>query len=181
MKKLLIFLVLILGINAKAAQIDDLTFPDHLTANGQSLKLNGMGLRKATVFKVRVYGAALYVAQPSTKADVILKAETPKVLIMKFMREVSQDKINEAWDKAFEKTETKYRTQIQTLKKWMPNAKEGDVIEYTFLAEKTEVKVNEKLKGSLEGGDWGRALLTTWLGENPPTEELKNGLLGVRD
>lgn len=165
----------------QAAKIDELTFADSLTFDGQTLKLNGMGLRKATVFKVKVYGAALYVVEPSTNPNVILKSTTPKVLIMKFMRDVSQDKINEAWDKAFEENLTKFRHQIQALKKIMPDAKEGDSFEYRFAADKTEFKVNNTLKGTLEGGDWGKALLSTWLGENPPTEELKKGLLGAKD
>jgi len=179
MKLFLIFGFLISVSQTHAAKIDQLTFPDSLTVNAQTLKLNGLGLRKATLFKVKVYGAALYVAEPSKSAEAIIKSTTPKVLIMKFMRDVSQDKINDAWEKAFEKNEAKYRAQIQSLKKLMPDAKEGDSIEYLFTVEKTEVKINQKLKGTLEGGEWGKALLSTWLGEHPPTEELKRGLLGM--
>lgn len=181
MKKILIMGFLILASLTQAAKIEDLTFPDSLLINGQTLKLNGLGLRKATVFKVKVYAAALYISEPSKNADAIIKSHTPKVLVMKFMRDVSQEKINEAWDKAFEKNESKFRTAIRELKKLMPNAKEGDSIEYLFTSDKTEVKVNQSLKGSLQGGDWGKALLATWLGEHPPTEELKNGLLGLQD
>lgn len=181
MKNVLSFYLLILASQSLAAKIDNLTFPDSLVVEGQTLKLNGIGLRKATVFKVKVYGAALYVNEPTHKSSVILKSTTPKVLIMKFLRDVSKEKINDAWDSAFEKNSAKYHEQTKKLKSLMPDAKEGDSIEYLFLAEKTEVKVNQTLKGSLEGGDWGQALLATWLGDNPPTEELKNGLLGVVD
>jgi len=39
------------------------------------------------------------------------------------------------------------------------------------------VTLNGEEKGTIEGDDFGAALLRVWLGPKPPTEELKNGLL----
>jgi hypothetical protein len=41
------------------------------------------------------------------------------------------------------------------------------------------VTLNSENKGIIEGDDFGAALLRVWLGPEPPTEELKNGLLGA--
>ena len=164
-----------------SGQIENVFFPDQVTVSGTQLKLNGMGLRKATIFKVKVYAAALYVAETSQKPELILDSKSPKVLIMKFMRDVSQDKINDAWDKAFEETQSQFSQELAQLKKLMPNVKDGDTLEYVFTDEKTEFKINNTLKGSMRGGNWSRALLSTWLGKNPPTEELKNGLLNIKE
>jgi hypothetical protein len=164
-----------------SGQIENVFFPDQVTVSGTQLKLNGMGLRKATIFKVKVYAAGLYVSETSQKPELLLESKSPKVLVMKFMREVSQEKINDAWDKAFEETKSQFSKEVSDLKNLMPNAKEGDTFEYVFTEEKTDLKINNALKGSLPGGNWGKALLSTWLGKNPPTEDLKNGLLNIKD
>jgi len=49
------------------------------------LVLNGLGLRQATMMKVNVYVAALYVAQRSADANAILASNTPKDLIFQFV------------------------------------------------------------------------------------------------
>ena len=36
-------------------ECDGVSFPDHVQARGQTLTLNGLGLRKATVFGIKVY------------------------------------------------------------------------------------------------------------------------------
>lgn len=40
-------------------------------------------------------------------------------------------------------------------------------------------KLNGELKGTIEGDDFVTALLRVWLGAKPPTEDLKNGMLGA--
>ena len=47
----------------QAATLDGVTFPDIYPVNGQSLVLNGLGLRTLTILNVRVYAAGLYLAQ----------------------------------------------------------------------------------------------------------------------
>jgi hypothetical protein len=181
MRYWVILTLALFGSLSFSGQIENISFPDQVTVSGTQLKLNGLGLRKATIFKVKVYAAGLYLSQPSQKPELILDSKSPKVLIMKFMRDVSQEKINEAWDKAFEETQSQFSQELAQLKKLMPNAKEGDTFEYVFTEEKTDLKINTALKGTLPGGNWGKALLSTWLGKNPPTEELKNGLLNIKD
>src|SRR5215831_5588287 len=60
------------------------TFPEQTSVQNSTLTLNGLGLRQATVLKVNVYVAALYVAQKSTDANAILAANTPKQLVLHF-------------------------------------------------------------------------------------------------
>ena len=49
-------------------------FPDQTVVDGSTLALNGLGLRQATMLKVNVYVAALYVTKPSADSDAILSA-----------------------------------------------------------------------------------------------------------
>ena len=42
----------------------------------------------------------------------------------------------------------------------------------------TTLQLNGKQLGTIEGDDFGTALLLVWLGDKPPSDELKAGLLG---
>lgn len=161
--------------------IEGINFPDTEKLQETTLKLNGVGVRKATIFKVKVYAAALYLIEVEHEQSKVNQLKNPKLLVMKFMREVPKDKINEAWDKAFEEMGKTFQSQLTALKNLMPDAKEGDIFEYVFWDDRTEFKLNQKLKGTLPGGAWGKALLNTWIGSKPPTEELKSGLLGLKE
>src|SRR5262245_43300615 len=50
------------------------SFPDQTVVDGSPLALNGLGLRQATVLRVNVYVAALYVTKPSADPGAILAA-----------------------------------------------------------------------------------------------------------
>ncbi len=70
---------------------------------GQSLVLNGLGVREATIFKVDVYVAGLYLRQRSSDPSQILKTDESKVLDMVFVHDVSRDQMVDAWREGFEK------------------------------------------------------------------------------
>ncbi len=42
----------------------------------------------------------------------------------------------------------------------------------------TEVAVKGKLKGTIPGKDFMEALFSIWFGKNPPSGDLKKGMLG---
>ena len=56
-------------------------FPEQAQLYGGTLTLNGLGLRQATVLKVNIYVAALYVANVSSDPHALLGANTPKALL----------------------------------------------------------------------------------------------------
>jgi hypothetical protein len=57
--------------------------------------------------------------------------------------------------------------------------KDGDEIVLTVSpGTGTTVALNGAEKGTIAGDDFGTALLKVWLGDHPPSEELKAGLLG---
>ena len=174
-------LLLLISHLSSGLTVEGINFPDFENVQEIQLKLNGAGIRKATMFKVKVYAAALYLTESESNATKIFQLKNPKLLVMKFMRDVDKEKINDAWDAAFEDSGPSFRSEIKSLKVLMPDAKEGDLFEYVFWDDRTEFKLNHKLKGTLPGGAWGKTLLNTWIGNKPPTEELKNGLLGIRE
>src|SRR5256885_10815848 len=89
------------SVLAVAGERGGVTMPDTVTVEGKNLVLNGMGIREATVFNVKVYVAGLYVEKKSQAADELIRSEQVKRLDLVFVRDVDHDDVVEAWHKGF--------------------------------------------------------------------------------
>jgi hypothetical protein len=166
-----------------AAECDAVTFPEQTSVGASTLKLNGLGLRLATMLKVKVYVAALYVQDPTRDPKAILDASTPKQLVLHFVRGVDSGELEDAWDEGFEANAkaqlAALQPRIAQLKSWMADMKTGELLTFTSTpGAGLEVNVGGKVAGTIEGDDFGRAFLSIWLGDHPPNPGLKDGLLG---
>lgn len=145
-----------------------------------------MGLRQATIFNVNVYAGALYVEKKSNNADEILASDSPKSLVMVFMRDVDAKDVSKAWNEGFDKNCESgceaLKPSLEKLKSSMTtDMKKGDVMTINFLSNKVELILANAKAGTVEGKDFSKALLRVWLGKNPPNSGLKKGLLGLKD
>ncbi len=170
---------------ASAAECAGVSFPDRVRIDGDTLTLNGLGLRLATMLKVKVYVAALYVESPSTDAGTLLDPAAPKQLVLHFVRNLDAGDLEEAWEKGFESNAKRQlpalRERVDRLKSWMANMKTGERLTFTSKpGAGIEVDVKGRVEGRLEGDDFSRAFLSIWLGDHPPNPGLKAGLLGGR-
>jgi hypothetical protein len=168
---------------AYGAQCRDVSFPEQVQAGGATLQLNGLGLRQATILKVDVYVAALYVAETSADASAILAAKTPGELVLHFVRNVDRDDLNKAWDEGFEHNAKSQlaalKERIETFKGMMPDMKTGQQLRLVYQpGAGVGVDVNGTARGTIAGDDFAHALLSIWLGSHPPNADLKAGLLG---
>jgi hypothetical protein len=160
-----------------------INFPEHTQVQTSALTLNGLGLRQATMLKINVYVAALYVAQKSTDANTILGSNSPKKLVLHFVRDVDSADLKEAWQEGFEHNAKEQlpalKERIDKLKGWMTDRKSGQQLTFTSTpGAGIEVDVNGTVKGMIEGENFARAFLAIWLGAHPPNAALKAGLLG---
>jgi Chalcone isomerase-like len=89
---------------AAPTDCDGVSFPEHIQAGGRTLTLNGLGLRKATVFGIKVYVGALYVTQPTADAAAILSAKEPAEMELRFTFHVTAGQLRDAWQEGFEKS-----------------------------------------------------------------------------
>jgi len=158
-------------------------FPEHLQVAGHDLALNGLGMRKATFLKVNVYVGALYVTHPSHDPQPLIDPGTPAQLILHFVRNVGVGDLRDAWKEGFEKVARDQMAalngRITTLNGWMSDMKTGQRLSFTRLpGTGIQVDVNGVVQGTIPGEDFARALMTIWLGANPPNPEIKSGLLG---
>ena len=104
-------------------------FPEQVQIDGSTLRLNGLGLRQATILKVNVYVAALYVANVSSDPQALLGSHTPKELILHFVHNVSDNDLAKAWEEGFEHNAkaqlAALQERIERLKGWMVDMKSG--------------------------------------------------------
>ena len=185
MQRKLHFIVMVAALSsgvAHARECKGVSFPDQTQVEGSALTLNGLGMRQATMFKVNVYVAALYVAKASGDANAILDAAAPYELILQFMRDVGARDIAKGWGEGFERNAhgqlPALQERIAMLNGWMADLKTGQRLKFTFKpGAGVQVSVNGTVKGTISGDDFGKAFLSILLGV-PPNPEVKAGLLG---
>ena len=168
---------------ASAGTLSGVTLPDKVDAGGQSLALNGMGLRKKLVIKVYVGGLYL---QQKAKADgrQLLAADRPYRMAMHFLYDVSKEQMCDAWSEGLEANTANASAQVkkdfQTLCGWMDGVGKGQKLHLTYVpGTGTQVEVGGKAKGTLPGKATADAILATWVGPEPgPGDDFKKAVLG---
>jgi hypothetical protein len=176
-----------LASNAVAATLDGATLPDSYTVDGQSLVLNGIGLRTLTIFNIKAYVAGLYLPRPSHDAGQILGSPATRVILLKFIRAASKARV-----------ETQYRAgetancgdggcdpsdqgDFERLIAAAPAVNAGDTSTYVFTAKAVRVFANDRLIGDFANRDLAYRLLAGFIGDHPPSQELRRHLLGLPD
>jgi Chalcone isomerase-like len=167
---------------AGAGTLAGVTLLDKAAVDGQSLVLNGMGLRKK--YFVKVYVGGLYLPAKERSAAKILAADAPRRMVLHFVYSVSAQQMCDAWNEGLEanvpKPSAALRADFKTLCGYMEPIDKGRELVLTYLpGEGTRVEVNGKLKGTIQGKPAADALLSTWLGPKPvPGEDFKKAVLG---
>ena len=151
-----LLLLFCLHLPLQAADLAGVIVEDKITAaNGDSLILNGMGLREK--LWIDVYVGSLYLSKKSNNVADILAMNTPLRIRMDFIyKEVSSDKLVESWKQGFEKNQNPQK--LQQLKAridrfngfFVESAKTGDhyVIDY-IPGQGSSVTKNDQLLGTI--------------------------------
>ncbi len=181
-------LLLLLGLAtnpARAATLDGLTLADTYPVQGQTLVLNGMGIRTLTVFHVRVYVAGLYLAQKSRDARAIIDSPTSKVVLLQFLHTASKSDIEKQYREGEQKNcghgecAPADAADFERLITATPGFAVGDTLTYVFTAQGMRVLANNKSIGDFPNPDLSRRMLASFIGPYPPSEDLKAHLLGT--
>jgi Chalcone isomerase-like len=177
-------LALASSVTVLAAEISGVKLPDQMTVGGKSLKLNGAGLRQATILKINAYAAGLYLENSSHDGDAIANSDQPKGIHMVFMRDVSAKQMADAFGEGFEKNCVagcaELKPHIGRLQGLLKDMKKGDAMAYHFLSDGVEVMIRGQKVGKVGDKAFSHQLIRCWIGKNPPNSELKDGLLGKK-
>jgi hypothetical protein len=171
--------------HASAATLEGVTFPDSYVVNGQSLVLNGMGVRKMTIFRVRIYVAALYLQRPSHDAAAILALPGPKVIRLQFIHSGSKAEVEreyrdgEAKNCGHSECEASDEVDFERLVAAAPAVEPGDTSTYIFTDKGVQVLANDNMIGDYANVDLAKHLLLGFIGEHAPTAVLRKALLGL--
>ncbi|HTG37011.1 MAG TPA: chalcone isomerase family protein [Thermoanaerobaculia bacterium] len=175
-------LALFLTLPAGAASLAGVTLPDKAEVGGQTVVLNGLALRSK--FFIKVYVGGLYLPQKEKAAAKVLSEDVPRRMVMHFLYSVSKDQMCDAWKEGLEQNSPKAAPDVKkaftTLCAWMEPIPKGNELTLTYTPGKgTEVQVNGKTKGTLEGKATSDAIVGTWIGPDPgPGADFKKGVLG---
>src|SRR5262245_65111893 len=93
----LAFVTALASGTAVAGKMGDVVLPDSISVHGKQLVLNGMGLREATMLKVDVYVAGLYLETRSSDPAQILQSNQTKRIVLRFVRDVDRKDVVKAW------------------------------------------------------------------------------------
>jgi hypothetical protein len=179
---ILVATLLLAAVAAEAKTVAGVKIDDTTTVSGQTLVLNGAGIRKKLFIKV--YIGALYLPAKQSDAAAILAADAPRQMVMHFVFNVGKGKIAEAWEEGLEdntkNAPADVKANFKTLASWMEDMKDGQRIVLTYVpGTGTTVEVNGKVKGTLPGKATADAILATWIGPKPgPGDDFKKAVLG---
>jgi hypothetical protein len=168
---------------AVAPECDGVSFPQSIQARGQTLTLNGLGLRKATIFGIKVYVGALYLPRPTADANAILTSREPTAMELHFVFHVSAGQLRSAWKEGFEKSAggqlPRLQSRIALLDSWMSAVSSGQRMTFVRIpGVGIEYSLDGNVRGTIPGDDFATAFLAIWLGASPPNPQLRAGLLG---
>jgi long-chain acyl-CoA synthetase len=173
-----------LTFSAQAIEIKGVKVDETAQVGGSALVLNGAGVRTKMVFKV--YVAGLYLTQKTSDANAVISDTGNKRVSMHFLRELSAEKLLHGMNEGFTDNNsavemTAIEPQMKQFRAMMTSAKavkENDVIVLDLTAAGTQVNINGKALGAVEGEAFNQALLRVWLGAKPVDALLKKAMLG---
>ena len=169
--------LLMAALTATAGDLAGVTMPDSCTVGGETLTLNGMGLREK--YYIDVYVGGLYLpSKTSSGADAAAAAGAKRVQMNFIYKQVTAEQQCESFVEGFEKVSGGSMSgKVQELCGMLPTVVAGDVVQFDFDGNATSVTVNGANKGSIAGADFGKGLVNVFVGGYPPTAKLRKGML----
>ncbi|CAG0984216.1 hypothetical protein BURK1_01910 [Burkholderiales bacterium] len=178
-------LALSLGTPAFAAEVAGVTLADSVSVGGQTLVLNGAGVRDKWFF--RIYVGSLYLPQKVGDLAGVL-AKGPRRIQMNLLRDLTADQLvgalvgglndnNSSADMAAVKAPMDELVGILTRFKDV-DAKQNDVLTMDFVDGGTKVAINGEVRGVIPGAAFNSALTRIWLGDKPAQRNLRKAMLG---
>ncbi|TXI93488.1 MAG: lipoprotein transmembrane [Burkholderiaceae bacterium] len=162
---------------------------DTTQVNGQTLKLNGAGVRYKVVFKV--YVAALYLPELRSTTQEVLALPGAKRVTLVMMRDLSNDDLGQRFlDGLRNNLDTAERTRLVgamvTFGKIFSTVlklKKGDVLTFDWVPGTGVVcQLNgEKIGDHINDANFYNGVLKIWLGNQPADETLKHKMLNSKD
>ena len=187
MKKqiLTLLLVAVTGIFSANAQqtVSGVKIDSKLTVEGETLMLNGAGLREK--MWIDLYEGSLYLPTKSSNSKDIIDSKNAAAIKLDIVSGmITSDKmisaVNEGFENSTNKNTAPLKAKIDKFKSFFKEEiKKGDTfIIANIPGDGVVVFKNGVKKGTIDGHDFKKALFGIWLGSKPADSDLKEGMLG---
>jgi len=182
---LCLLLLLPLYATSQAAVVAGVTVPDSFVVDGQTLRLNGAGVRQVPVLNIAIYVAALYLPVPNHDAGAIMAAPGVKVIVLHFLHDATKAQVEAQFrkgerincgDGACSQADL---PDFENLVMSSPAVAVGDTSTFIYEPNRVRVLANGRPIGDYSNADLSSQLLRGFIGPHPPTESLKRALLGL--
>lgn len=140
--------------------------------DGTPLRLNGVGARLYSPLRIEVYRAALYLAAPESSAEAILASRTPKMIEVRYRRDVPLEGVVAAWEDSLGALTAAFGG-------WLRPIAAGDMERWTFTGGTARLEGPGRPPLRLADAGLAHRILAAWIGPAAPTEALRRGLLGL--
>ena len=178
-----ILTVLIVSVNTQplhAAEVEGIYYDDDYIVAETKLRLVGTGLLRYWGFKA--YTGALYLEEGVAIDDVL--SDTAKRIELEYFRAIKGEDFGPATNKSISKnvnasTIDRIRSQIDFHNSLYEDVKPGDRYSLTYIPGRgTELALNSKPKGIIEGAEFAAAIFSIWLGPEPISNKFKQQIMG---
>lgn len=165
---------------AGAAEIEGVRFPDHVENRGVAFAVHNVALfRWKVVF--RAYVAALYRADAAK--SFVLTGDTPKRLVINYFYAFTPEQFGQATIDGIAQNRTPaqlaaLRPKIDEFNRLYRAVQPNDQYALTYVPGKgTELALNDKPLGVVEGAEFAAAMFDIWLGPNPINVTFRDAIL----
>jgi len=175
-----LLLALLLAHPASARELAGVTLPDTVSLGGQTLQLNGMGLRE--YFFIDIYVGGMYLPARTTSDVQAIQADVPKRMVMHFIfKEVTAEQMVDTFRQglAANPEAQAMGERAERLYAVMEGCRAGDEVVLDYVpGQGLTITLKGQVKDTIPGADFMRAVWTLFIGPVPPSKKLKAGLLG---
>ncbi len=187
MKKITLVLVTLISLSTVTAQIrvGKAVLPYEENFGDTDLKLNGAGMRE--MLWIDLYAGGLYLQNNSSDPKAILDADETMAIKLNIVSGfVTQKKMIKAVRDGFQKatfgnTKPLDKRINEFIKFFSEPIVKKDVFDIVYIKDKGVVAYkNKKELGTIKGRDFKYALFKIWLGDQPASEGIKLGMLGIQ-
>jgi len=166
---------------ATAGELAGVTMPEVVYSDDQALVLNGMGLRELIFLDVYIGG--LYLPTKTNSSTTAINSDVRKRIVMHFViRNVPKDRMVDSFRESLEANDgiEQFGERLDILYNAIEACQSNDIVTLDYVPGIgiTLYKNNNPL-ATIPGTDFMRAIWGIFIGENPPTEALRNGMLGL--
>ena len=175
-------MALIIVSPAGAIEVENVVFDKQVMIGQQALEIKGAGVLRYLRF-IKAYAGALY-TQPGLSPESIL-SDTPKRLEIEYFHALKGKDFGPATYKGLSKNLDavaieRLRPRIDYHNSLYVDVQPGDRYALTYIPGiGTELSLNGRTVGVIEGADFAAAIFSLWLGKNPYDTQFKSALLGL--